>query len=61
MRQYFQNMAPIGRELKESEKEGGKANAIEILKVEEELADVGVVEQAPQRDGRTMLMVLAPK
>jgi len=29
--------------------------------VEEELSDVAVVEQAPQRDGRTMLMVLAPK
>ncbi len=29
--------------------------------VQEELSDVAVVEQAPQRDGRTMLMVLAPK
>ena len=36
--------------------------ALETLRgVEEELADVAVVEQSPQRDGRTMLMVLAPK
>jgi translation initiation factor IF-3 len=36
--------------------------ALEALRgVQEELSDVAVVEQAPQRDGRTMLMVLAPK
>lgn len=36
--------------------------ALEAMReVEEELADVAVVEQTPQRDGRTMLMVLAPK
>jgi translation initiation factor IF-3 len=36
--------------------------ALEAMReVEEELSDVAVVEQAPQRDGRTMLMVLAPK
>lgn len=36
--------------------------ALETMReVEEELADVSVVEQVPQRDGRTMLMVLAPK
>jgi translation initiation factor IF-3 len=29
--------------------------------VAEELSDIADVEQAPQRDGRTMLMVLAPK
>jgi translation initiation factor IF-3 len=29
--------------------------------VVKDLADVGVVEQAPNMDGRTMLMVLAPK
>jgi len=36
--------------------------ALEALReVKEELSDVAAVEQAPQRDGRTMLMVLAPK
>ena len=36
--------------------------ALEALRgVQEELSDVAVVEQVPQRDGRTMLMVLAPK
>ncbi len=35
--------------------------ALEDLKeIADELADVGVVEQAPSRDGRAMLMVLAP-
>ncbi len=29
--------------------------------IAEELSDVGVVEQYPNMDGRTMLMVLAPK
>jgi translation initiation factor IF-3 len=33
----------------------------QLQEIVEELADVGVVEQAPQLDGRTMLMVLAPK
>ncbi len=36
--------------------------ALETLQeVADELADVAVVEQAPNMDGRTMLMVLAPK
>lgn len=36
--------------------------ALEQLKdIAEELSDVSVVEQAPQLDGRTMLMVLAPQ
>lgn len=36
--------------------------ALETLQeVAQELADVGVVEQAPNMDGRTMLMVLGPK
>jgi translation initiation factor IF-3 len=36
--------------------------ARELLKgIAEELSDVGVVEQAPNMEGRTMLMVLAPK
>ncbi len=33
MRQYFQKMSPIGRELRENEREQGKANAVEISKV----------------------------
>ena len=32
-----------------------------LQSVAEELSDVGAVEQAPNMDGRTMLMVLAPK
>ena len=32
-----------------------------LQEVADELADIAAVEQAPQRDGRTMLMVLAPK
>jgi glutaconyl-CoA decarboxylase subunit alpha len=43
MKQYFQNMAPIGRELRKNEKEFGKVNALDIRKVEEELA--GAIEQ----------------
>ncbi|HDH86698.1 MAG TPA: glutaconyl-CoA decarboxylase subunit alpha, partial [Desulfobacteraceae bacterium] len=39
MRQYFQKMSPIGRELKEKEREQGKANAIKIGKVEKDVAD----------------------
>ncbi|MGC9397067.1 MAG: translation initiation factor IF-3 [Anaerolineae bacterium] len=36
--------------------------ALEQLQgIVDELADVAIVEQAPQLDGRTMLMVLAPK
>ncbi len=36
--------------------------AIEALQeIANELADVAAVEQAPQLDGRTMLMILAPK
>lgn len=35
--------------------------ALEDLKeIAEELEDVGIIEQAPSREGRTMLMVLAP-
>ena len=36
--------------------------AVELLDdIAEELEDVGVVEQRPDMEGRTMLMVLAPK
>ena len=36
--------------------------ALEDLKsIAEELSDVGVVEQVPSMEGRSMLMVLAPK
>jgi translation initiation factor IF-3 len=36
--------------------------AHDLLKgIAEELSDVGVVEQQPNMEGRTMLMVLAPK
>ena len=35
--------------------------ALEDLKqIAEELSDVGVIEQAPRMEGRTMFMVLAP-
>ncbi len=33
----------------------------QLREIAEELSDVGVVEMAPQLDGRTMLMILAPK
>jgi translation initiation factor IF-3 len=33
----------------------------QLQEIVDELADVAIVEQAPQLDGRTMLMVLAPK
>jgi len=33
----------------------------QLQDIVDELADVAIVEQAPQLDGRTMLMVLAPK
>jgi len=33
----------------------------QLQDIVEELADIAMVEQAPQLDGRTMLMVLAPK
>ena len=39
MRQYFQKMRPIGRALRENEREREKANAAEISKVEAEIAD----------------------
>ena len=39
MRQYFQKMSPIGKELRENEKEREKANAAEISKVDEEVAE----------------------
>lgn len=32
----------------------------DLKKIAEELADVGVIEQAPRMEGRTMFMVLAP-
>lgn len=32
----------------------------DLREIAEELADVAIVEQAPSREGRTMLMVLAP-
>ena len=32
----------------------------DLREIAEELEDVGIVEQAPSREGRTMLMVLAP-
>jgi glutaconyl-CoA decarboxylase len=38
MRQYFQKMTPLGRELRPNEKEREEANAREIAKVEEEVA-----------------------
>lgn len=33
----------------------------QLQEIVDELADIAAVEQAPQLDGRTMLMVLAPK
>jgi translation initiation factor IF-3 len=33
----------------------------QLQEIVDELADIAVVEQTPQLDGRTMLMVLAPK
>ena len=39
MRQYFQKMSPIGRELRENEREREEANAIEISEVEKEVAE----------------------
>lgn len=33
----------------------------QLQEIADELADIASVEQAPQMDGRTMLMVLAPK
>jgi glutaconyl-CoA decarboxylase len=39
MKQYFQKMSPIGKELRENEREREKANAAEISKVEAEIAD----------------------
>ena len=33
----------------------------QLQDITEELSDIAAVEQAPQMDGRTMLMVLAPK
>jgi glutaconyl-CoA decarboxylase len=39
MRKYFQKMSPIGRALRESEKERERANAAEISKAESEIAD----------------------
>lgn len=32
----------------------------DLREIAEELSDVGVVEHAPSREGRTMLMILAP-
>jgi len=39
MRQYFQEMTPIGRELRESERKREEANALEISEVEGEVAE----------------------
>jgi len=39
MRQYFQKMSPIGRELRENEREREEANALEISEVEKEVAE----------------------
>jgi glutaconyl-CoA decarboxylase subunit alpha len=39
MRQYFEKIVPMGRELKEKEREQGKANAEEILNVEKEVQE----------------------
>jgi glutaconyl-CoA decarboxylase len=39
MRQYFEKMAPIGKELKENERKKEEANALEISKVEEEVTE----------------------
>lgn len=39
MRQYFQKMSPIGRELRENEREREEANALEISEVEKEIAE----------------------
>jgi len=33
----------------------------QLMEIAEELSDVAVIEQRPNREGRTMLMVLAPK
>lgn len=33
----------------------------QLNQIAEELADIAIIEQVPQLDGRTMLMVLAPK
>ena len=33
----------------------------DLREIAEELSDVGVIEHAPSREGRTMLMVLAPE
>jgi len=32
----------------------------QLMRIAEELSDVGVIEQRPNREGRTMLMVLTP-
>jgi translation initiation factor IF-3 len=32
----------------------------DLKKIAEELADIGIIEQAPMMEGRTMLMLLAP-
>lgn len=39
MKQYFQKMSPIGKELSEKEKEQGKDNALEISKLEKEIVE----------------------
>jgi len=33
----------------------------QLMEIAEELSDVGMIEQQPNREGRTMLMVLAPE
>ncbi len=39
MRQYFRKMSPIGKELRENEREREKPNALEVTRVEEEVAE----------------------
>ena len=38
MRQYFQNMGPIGKALSPSERKQAEANALDISKVDQEIA-----------------------
>ncbi|GAG12044.1 unnamed protein product, partial [marine sediment metagenome] len=33
----------------------------QLMRIAEELSDVAMIEQKPNREGRTMLMVLAPE
>ena len=63
MRQYFEKMGPIGRELTEDQRKKEEANALEISKVEEEIAEaikkrnrIGLSDEAlHQRGEKTTL------